>query len=63
MLAQTIAIIGTLAILIGIQSFWISRSLDRIDRGLERIDDRLRTIETDVLGGHGERIARLERTH
>jgi hypothetical protein len=63
MLAQTIAIIGTLAVLIGIQSFWISRSLDRIDRTLERMDDRLRTIETDVLKDHGERIARLERTH
>ena len=59
--------IGAMAGIVGLQSFWIGRSLDeirlRIDRvelRLDRIELRLDRIETSVLRDHGERIARLE---
>jgi hypothetical protein len=38
---------------IGLMSFWIARSLDRIDARLDRIEER-------ILVDYGERIARLE---
>lgn len=57
--AQTWTIIGAVAalltIVVGIQSFWIVRTLDRIDKRLDRIEDTF-------LRDHGERLARLEAT-
>lgn len=71
---QVWTMIGAMAGIVGLQSFWIGRSLDeirlridrvdqRIDRvelRLDRIELRLDRIETSVLRDHGERIARLE---
>ena len=61
--AQTWTIIGGLAVVVGIivglQTFWIARSLDAIAGRLDRIDVRLDRIE-DLLRGHEQRIARLE---
>lgn len=53
MTAQTFAIIGSLVAALTLQTFWISRALDRIERRLDRIDDTF-------LKDHGERIAKLE---
>jgi hypothetical protein len=73
--AQTIAILGGLVIVVGIvvslQTFWIARSLDKvdaalgkldakIDTGLARLDTRLDELKTEIVRDHGERIARLE---
>jgi predicted polyphosphate/ATP-dependent NAD kinase len=38
--------------LIGVQTFWIARALDRVESRLDRIET--------LLADHGERIARLE---
>lgn len=51
--AQTFAILGSLFAGLALQTFWISRALDRIERRLDRIEDM-------VLRDHGERLARLE---
>jgi hypothetical protein len=55
--AQTLTIIGLttalVGLIVGIQTFWIARALDRIERRLDRIDDT-------VLRDHGDRLARLE---
>lgn len=48
----TITILAALIGLMGIQTFWIVRSLDRIDARLDRIEG--------VLMAFGERITRLE---
>jgi len=65
--ASTITIIATVAGLLfaalGLQTYWISRSLDGIERSLGARLDRIETqIDTmfRVLLEHGERIARLE---
>jgi hypothetical protein len=57
--AQT-AVTALVGALIGLQTFWISRALDRVDASLVRLDARLAHIEGKVLRDHGERIARLE---
>jgi len=64
---QIWTMIGAMAGIVGLQSFWMGRALDdirgRIDRielRLDRIELRLDRIETSVLRDHGERIARLE---
>lgn len=54
--AQTATIIGVLAVVIGIQTVWITRALGG---RFGRIEERLDRIE-DVIRDHGERIARLE---
>ena len=46
--------------LVGLQTFWISRALDRVDVSLARLDARILHLEGNVLRDHGERIARLE---
>lgn len=54
---QTLTIIGGLAaivsIIVGAQTVWIVRALDRIDKRLDRIEDTL-------LVDHAQRITRLE---
>jgi hypothetical protein len=50
---QTFAIIGSLFAALGLQTFWIARSLDRIEKRLDRIEDTF-------LKDYGERIAKLE---
>jgi hypothetical protein len=57
--AQTWATIGGVGILIGVQTFWIARALDRVDRALDVVERRLERIE-NMLRDQGERIARLE---
>jgi hypothetical protein len=39
MIGQTFAIIGSLVAALALQTFWISRALDRIERRLDRIED------------------------
>lgn len=55
-IAQTWTMIGAtaaiLGIVVGLQTFWISRALDRIEHRLDRIEDLLRD--------HDNRIAKLE---
>lgn len=55
--AQTWTIVGAtvalISLVIGIMSFWVSRSLDRIEA-------ELREMRTVLMREHGERIARLE---
>lgn len=62
--AQAAAVIGSLTpvvgALVGLQTFWISRALDRVDVSLARLDARILHLEGNVLRDHGERIARLE---
>ena len=64
--ASTLAIIGSLAALIGLQTFWVSRVLDGFSERLRSIETRLDRIEARlddmfrVLLEHGERITRLE---
>jgi hypothetical protein len=48
----TITILAALIAFMGIQTFWVVRSLDRIDARLDRIEG--------LLMNFGERIARLE---
>jgi hypothetical protein len=57
---MTWAIIGAMAALLTLQSFWIGRLFDATNKRLDRIDGRLDHIEGSVLRDHGERIARLE---
>ena len=64
---QIWTMIGAMAGIVGLQSFWLGRSLDeirlridRVDLRLDRIEVRLDRIETSVLRDHGERIARPE---
>jgi hypothetical protein len=55
-----VAAVATLIVpLIGLQTFWIARMLDRVNRRIDRIDTHLDRIE-DLLRGHDQRIARLE---
>jgi hypothetical protein len=75
--AQAATIISALAVLTGLQAFWITHALDRVyarfdgvdarfdrvDARLDRIDARLDRIEGVVLRDHAERIARLEAAH
>jgi hypothetical protein len=42
---QAATIIGTLTAVIGLQTFWIARSLDAIERRLERFETRFDRIE------------------
>jgi hypothetical protein len=69
--AQSFTIIAAVAGIVGLQSFWITRTLDafketvdrrfaEVERRLDRIEDRLDRIEQQVLRDHGERIVRLE---
>jgi hypothetical protein len=61
--SQVALIIGVLTSVVGavgLQSFWIARSLDRIHATLDRLDGRFDLIEGVVLRDHAERIARLE---
>lgn len=58
---QTLAAVAAVIVpLVGLQTFWIARSLDAIGGRLERVDRRLEHIDQAVLREHGERIARLE---
>ena len=57
MIGSLTAVVG---VLVGLQTFSISRALDRVDASLGRLDARLVHIEGNVLRDHGERIARLE---
>jgi len=61
--ASTISIIVSLVALMGLQTFWIARSLDALRNEmttrLDSIDRRLDRIEAR-LDQHNERIARLE---
>jgi len=43
--AQAVTNIGTLTAVIGLQTFWIARSLDAIERRLDRFDTRLDRLE------------------
>jgi hypothetical protein len=58
--AQAAAIVSAVVAVIGLQTLWISRALDRVDAALDRIDARLDRLEGVVLREHAERIARLE---
>jgi len=58
--AQVTTIIASLAAVIGMQAFWVSRALDRVSTVLDRVEAKLDRIEIGVLRDHGERIARLE---
>lgn len=55
---QTIATIGGLGALIGLQTFWIARALDQIDHRIDRIDGRSQTrndeLRVDLRGGLGD---------
>lgn len=57
--ASTVVVLAGLLGLVGVQTFWVVRALDRIEARLDRIDVRLDRIE-GVLMSFGERIARLE---
>ncbi len=57
---QVGTIIGVLTAVIGLQSFWIARALDRIHATLDRLDGRFDHVQGVVLRDHAERIARLE---
>ena len=58
---QTLAATATVIVpLVGLQTFWIARSLDLLGQRLDRVDARLDRIEHDVIRDHGERISRLE---
>ena len=57
---EVATVIGVLAAVIGLQSFWIARALDDIRATLDRLDARLGHIESVVLRDHGDRISRLE---
>ena len=71
---QTWTTIAAIAGVIGLQSFWIARSLDaiarrfeqvdarfdRIDERFDRVDVRFDRVDDVLLRDHGERIARLE---
>lgn len=46
--AQTWTILGGVAGLFALQTFWITRALDRIDRRLDRIEDRFDRIEVQA---------------
>ena len=70
--ASTFTIVGVLVAVVGVQTFWVSRSLDMlretfaarfeaIERRLDRIESRLDDMFR-VLLEHGERITRLEET-
>ena len=51
---ELVAAVATVVVpLVGLQTFWIARSLDRLDRRLDRMEDK-------VLDEHAQRIARLE---
>jgi hypothetical protein len=64
--ASTITIIATLVGLLGIQAFWITRTLDALGVRMENIERRLDRLEQRlddmfrVLLEHGERIGKLE---
>jgi hypothetical protein len=63
-LAQTITVIGTMLVLIatvvGIQTFWISRSISKVEDGLAKVNKTLDEMKTEIVRDHGERIAKLE---
>jgi hypothetical protein len=62
-LETLLAVAAVVVPLVGVQTFWIVRSLDGLERSISRrlnlIEARLDRIE-ELLGHHGERIARLE---
>lgn len=62
--AQTWTIIGAfvalLGIVVGLQTFWISRSLDKLEHALGAVGDEVHETRDVLLRDHGERIARLE---
>jgi hypothetical protein len=48
-----VAVAAVVVPLVGLQTFWIARALDRVDHRLEHLD-------TTIVRDHGERIARLK---
>jgi hypothetical protein len=62
-LETLLAVAAVVVPLVGVQTFWIARSLDGLERSISRrlnlIEARLDRIE-ELLRHHGERIARLE---
>lgn len=46
--------------LVGLQTFWIARSLDQIAARLDRVEGRIDGLEQTLVRDHGERITRLE---
>jgi hypothetical protein len=67
---STIAMTTLLIAVIGLQTFWISRSLDRLDSSLDRLDARLDAFQaathsdlatlTNAVTDLRERVARIE---
>ena len=64
MIGQTFAIIGSLIGALILQSFWINRSLGRVEKRVDQLaeqaDKRFDSIEDVLLKDHGQRIAKLE---
>ena len=56
---QTWTVIGAVSGVIALQSFWISRVLERIEHRFDVIDRRFDGLEENVVRDHAERIARL----
>lgn len=57
---QVITILAGMTGLIGLQSFWIGRALDRVDHRLDRFETRMDRLTDEVVHEHARRIARLE---
>ena len=57
--ASTITIVGTLGFLMGVQAFWIARSLDALGARIDAIERRLVAIEGQLVALVG-RVARIE---
>jgi hypothetical protein len=57
--AQAATIISAMAVFTGVQAFWISRALDRVEGRMDRLEGRMDRLEGRI---HDlvERIARLE---
>ena len=60
--AQAATIIFAMAVFTGLQAFWVSRALDRLDARMERLEGRMERLEARV-HDLGERVARLEAAH
>jgi hypothetical protein len=54
------AVATVLVPMVGTQTFWIVRALNRIERRIDGVYDRLDHIDQTILRDHGERISRLE---
>ena len=69
--AQTWTILGAgvalLGLVIGLQTYWVARSLDRLEARVDRLEaailalhDDVRQVKDLLLRDYGERLARLE---